>query len=419
MDWGPGCLELIFAAHRFAIMLEVMRKHLFGLLFLAGFVIFAYYLIYSNSRDKAFRLQLSKSSAKLKSLPEIVRAVSGDFKARTHFKALSEKAGRKIDVRKIMRDDDYCALIRIKDKIDGAYIGFFTKNLLDERNIAESGPEEERAFEALLLGLSAKSGEGAANAFHSRDDEILRFFNALLLGNLLDGVNFRDADLRASESLLAELTRERPQNGALFYFLANVREKLNFPPAQVKETVRSALLAPEFDTFVLWISQQIWGRGLNSLTQLVAARILISKVPIPNYNAPYFTLRKYVNGDNEMAVLAIDFGRRLMREGIQLGPDLDEFVYWLAIEHAIGRSIYLKAWPLAHGGEPPEKAFAASYKDILKKGRAKEHLYPEDPLFQRISRSQSYCPREALEKVLWEKKREFLNFRAHQTHRIQ
>ena len=380
----------------------------------AGLALLFYRLsVAAHPSAEAARLRITK----IKSLPEIVALVGNkSLEAPTRGQMLTPptengvaqqaaEAAKKTDLQRILRTGDSCALIRIMD--GPLNYGELGEYLLSNRDVLHHSADETASFEKLF-----KDGDGSFSKTLSNDTEILKFYNALLFGNLLEGVPSPEVDMKQAEILLSELASENSRNGAFPYFLVYVKEKLGSSSAEIDQQIQLALNAPSFDTYVLEVSQRLWERGLQDPTSLIVARIMISKMPIPNYNAPYFLIRDRIASQEELRLPALEFGKRLMNHGIEQGREKDEFVYWLAIEHAIGHTLYMKAWALLQPNQPLDPKYSATYKDIMKaKNEADpDRLYKENGLFQKISRASDYCPKEKLEEIFDKKRREFLEF---------
>lgn len=191
------------------------------------------------------------------------------------------------------------------------------------------------------------------------------FFNALYLAGLLSGMEPGELNLTESLELLDWLKIRDPENGAYDFFLAAVKNKMNAPSTEIARHLELAASAPKAHFFITDLTRRIWERGLaDPFSQQVATEVIFF-LPIPDFTRSYRLMLSAAESDPQLRPKAIEFGKKLMEEGIQFGTEYREFIYWTAIQHNIGWNLYRKLWPLEHPDQVAEKKFMQSYKEIL------------------------------------------------------
>lgn len=339
---------------------------------------------------------------KLKTIPEILsesavvkKSIEPTFiEERPNEKPQAEE---KIDLQEILLRNDACALMRIMDQpLDHSLI---SEHLLANNDLLPHSNEENTTFEILF-----KRGGGTFSKSITDETKNLKFYNALFISDQLEGLKPLEVDLAKAELLLMELVDEDPDNGAYSFFLAPVKAKLARSKSEIESELQKALYAPSFDTFSVAIAQRIWERGLQDSASMVAARILISKMPIPNYLEPKGMVLNYAKEHPEQIEALIGFSKRLMRPGIHNAPHRDELIFWSGVEYSIANRIYSQAWTWNQSGKPPEPEYTRPYSEMikLKKPTAQELTLGS------LSQSSEQCPTEIFEDLLQNYRKELL-----------
>jgi hypothetical protein len=191
-----------------------------------------------------------------------------------------------------------------------------------------------------------------------------RFFNALLLGRLIDPM-YQLFDYRKSFDLLTELYREDPKNGAYPYFRAAVRQRQGELVELIRKDLVAALSAPVFDAMYLEQTRKIHRLSIKSPSYFLVGRELISRIKLPDF-IPTFRLFEQAlaqGKDPAFDRLVLTFGERLMKPAID-AKGAWEMVRWSALEYSLGRKLGYQAWQALHPKEEPPAQFQKSASDI-------------------------------------------------------
>ena len=216
---------------------------------------------------------------------------------------------------------------------------------------AKLGADDDRTLRLLYEGPAApllgQAGVGERST-------VLDFFNALLLSNLLQGVSRSSpdvqADNRAAFELFDSLQHDEPDNAAHPYFQAAVLKHLGEQDDRIRESFAASFTQPRFESYYGQVAARLADKGFNNVTAMLVSLSVVSRIPVPNFGAESDILGPMIeSGDAAFVEGAAHLGQLLMEAGERnkensVGP-------FGALEYAVGRGYYLRAWKKLHPGE--------------------------------------------------------------------
>lgn len=266
-------------------------------------------------------------------------------------------------MRSLLNRNDLCALLRYESEESHSPIHY--KEVLS----ALDAPGKYADPKNLKIAQASLNDPSILSRFMA-NHEASKFYYALWIGGLLgtDDLPKRLLPLR-SYRLLTELWAAHPKNGAYPYFRASVRNKLGQDPKLVRSDLLRGLEAPEFNTWFLSLSQEIYKWGLTDPSHYAMATMFIGVLPMPNYANPHHLVLEWIEKDDlEFSQAAGSFGRKLLDQA-ERASSRREIVFWLAIEQAVGKGIARRVWSKTHPGEslPENLRDLYEYRKLLEK----------------------------------------------------
>ena len=232
-----------------------------------------------------------------------------------------------------------------------------------------SDPAEEEEKNIVDEGISEVL-EGELHSTQNNKTQMGRFFEAQRLATSDGGTHLTEAI-----KMMAELKVEDPSNGAYPYFMASLKSRAGFPPAEIREELLKAMMVPNFDTHVKTISTRILEKGMKDVPSYLAAVQLKSKIPKPDYSDSYELMKIFAKkSDPEFSELTLNFGKRLMDDGY-LRSTKPEGAGWLAAEYEIGRKLVKDTWSNLHESDIPPR-YLEPHNKLLETYTA---MFPEPP----------------------------------------
>jgi len=171
-------------------------------------------------------------------------------------------------------------------------------------------PYPDRVLGELFYLSGAFEGKIARNI--DGDTQATRFYSALAMAGLLNGVVPEKLNLEWSHQSLLYLEQEDPSNAVFPFFHAAVLEKMKSNPHEVEMAIDRALSATEFQMFYDELTTRISERGMINPTAWLAARTITSRFPIPNLEIPKAIMTSALHHNNP------DYDAAVYKFGIKL-----------------------------------------------------------------------------------------------------
>ncbi len=207
-------------------------------------------------------------------------------------------------------------------------------------------------LDTFLEALTASDAETALKILSRSFSEspILKFFEALIYADLLDGRPNPKPDYSKAIGILAALKQKVPDNGAISFFLASVRIRAGESESAIRADLHGAMMKEKFDSYITRILKIIWETGLSDPKLFALSGSLIGRMPSPNYGRGFSAIRERVTEvDLEWARQALDLGKRWMREGLY-EKNRSPGIYWSVLEYQLGRQLARKAFVVLNPG---------------------------------------------------------------------
>lgn len=270
----------------------------------------------------------TKKPRKLKTLSEIGVLVP---KKGTSPNPSQESQSIGVNFEKAISDDDYCATQRVKttfsQDVDALMLLISRESAADDDLIALY-----QGRDAPILGHPRANG----------NSNVLEFFNALLLSDLIYGVRIEEHELRTGLEMLDELSRLDPKNAAYPYFAAAVSKELGDPESEVTQRLLSAFDRPYFDAHYAMVARHLTDRASVNATAWLYAWSVVSRIPVPDFSPSNSVLNPLIDqGDSRFLQGVLRLGQAMMDAGMRTH----------SLEFPVGRNYYLRAWRRLHPGE--------------------------------------------------------------------
>lgn len=192
----------------------------------------------------------------------------------------------------------------------------------------------------------------------------VKFFNALLLANMVAGVKSEYVDTREAIKALEQLENEDSSNAAYPLFRAAILHKTGASAADIHLALMTAFSLPHFDTFERRIAEAIYRQSFASVAAFFYAEPIISKMPVADWSPILALLREHLGKDSVLDRAALAFAKRLRMRGERVDGEFD-FVLWSSLEYAFADVFEKYAWKSAYPNLPQPKP--KSWRDLIKK----------------------------------------------------
>lgn len=264
----------------------------------------------------------------------------------------------KLTLAQALKNDDVCEVARA---LSGARSDFAAAGLLPW--IGHSlGP-----FNELVSATGPLRGQPLLNS----RQRSTRFFNALLLADLLSGVRGASVDLDRARSILQDLEHEDPGNGAYAYFRLAVESKQGRDESELQETIHDIARADRFDSYLSSFARELHRLGWETPSLHLFVRSVLANLPVPKYDVSRDILRSAVAESRSATSVRMDvraIARLLVQEGTRAERGYQSYGF-LPIEYEAGRSLWRQSVDITVEPLPP------NFREI---SAAKENLNPTE-----------------------------------------
>lgn len=344
-----------------------MKKSLTVACTLVLIAVFFYWLFggqkaHSNHSEKSISTN-QRSKEKYYSIPEIAQMRGDDHKV--SIKANEEILFNEDEILSVLQANDICEVTQkipsLKNDLKSVLETFFRLHSPVQNNL-----EDVQLIEPMFKGPL----RGNPNI-----DDILpaiKFFNALLFGDMVEGVKSQDLDYYKSVELLERLEANDPSNAAYPFFRAAVLNKMKAPESEIQSVLLEAFNRPNFDTFERRIAEAVYRQSFASVTAYFYAEALLYKMPVVNWSPILQILKKTLGKNPEFDRAAIAFAKRLRLQGDGVDGEF-EFILWSAVEYEYANIFEKYAWKSAFPTAPLPKPKRA--KDLPKNHSELEILF--------------------------------------------
>lgn len=244
------------------------------------------------------------------------------------------------DLNTYIQDDDVCNIENSKFTLDDAAI-----TLLHAPDTVEVDAESDK----LLLELFNK--EGAAPKSPEAEN-INKFFNALMMGDLFFGSESPEVNIEKAAELLRQLTESDPENGVHNFTLAYLLSQMKAPESEVKAEFRKAFQKPKFEIYSDFIQKRLREKSFSSASHWLIYLTIQERFDELNLAAPTFLLHNYIQkNDPVFNREAVNFAQLMIPSHVKEGipPSLNN---WEKSSYIFGQKILAWAWPSAYPGKP-------------------------------------------------------------------
>lgn len=240
------------------------------------------------------------------------------------------------DLTSFVQDDDVCKIENSTYTLDDAAVALIQAPDL----IKVDAAADKLLFELFNKNDSTPKSPEAEN--------INKFFNALMLGDLFFGSESSEINIEKSAELLRQLTESDPENGVHNFTLAYLLNQMKAPEAEVKAEFQKAFQKPKFEIYSDFIQKRLYEKAFSSPSHWLIYLTIQERLDELNLAAPTFLLHNFIQkNDPVFNREAVSFAQLMIPSHVKEGapPDLHN---WEKSSYIFGQKILTWAWPSAY-----------------------------------------------------------------------